>query len=269
VGVDELSVALRALSFVALLQAAGMAIFLALFRADLGSHEAQLRRLARISAAAALLLTIGHYFMEAARMSGDFAGVFDPSMQKLVWDSPARDAFILRVAGLLLLLNARSAIVGAGLVIFAFTRIGHTATHSPRWVLAALLCFHLGVVAFWFGALVRLYRATSSRLVERFSKFALWLVPGLFVAGVALAALLLPDVTALWSDYGRMLLLKVLGFVVLMALASVNKWRLSPGLARGDTHAAATFRKSVAAEYVLIVGVLAVSAWLTTFYSPD
>jgi putative copper export protein len=110
---------------------------------------------------------------------------------------------------------------------------------------------------------------TAATAINAFSAMALWIVPMLFVAGVALAALLLPDLATLRTTYGQLLIVKVAGFVLLMGLAALNKWRLGPPIATGDVRVASVFRGSLKAEYVLIAGVLSVTAVLTSLYSPD
>lgn len=281
-GADVLSVIARALSFVGIFQAAGIAIFGALFGRELARTGATLHRVGVASALIALVCVLIHYALEAARMSGELSGVMDSSLQNLVLHSSASTAMALRVAGLVLIAaglrfakNA-PALIGAALVLIAFLTVGHTTEHSPRWLLAALLLFHLTAVAFWFGALVPLYvvtsregAATAARVVARFSSIALGLVPALAVAGLALAVALLPDLAALTSPYGRLLSLKAIGFALLMALAAINKWMLGPDLARDDANVRRSFCRSLSAEYALIAAVLAVTAAMTTFYSPD
>ena len=71
------------------------------------------------------------------------------------------------------------------------------------------------------------------------------------------------------TGYGISLLAKFAGFAVLMGLAAVNKWRLGPAIAGGDARVLASFRRSLAIEYVLICAVLSVTAVMTTFYSPE
>ena len=68
---DILSVVLRALSFVLLFQAAGIAIFVAAFGRRLASARRVVVHLGQISALAATALVAGHYALEAARMAGD------------------------------------------------------------------------------------------------------------------------------------------------------------------------------------------------------
>ncbi len=274
---DGLSVTLRALSFIALFQAAGIALFSAFFAHQLTTTRATLRRIGTRSAVVAAILVAGHYVLEAARMSGDLAGVMDPALQGLVLHSSTSAASILRLLGLLLIaIGFRMAgLIGAMLALAAFTLVGHTTDYSYRWLLSGLLFLHLFVVAFWFGALAPLFvvsarepPAVAGRIVERFSSLAIWLVPGLLVAGVVLAALLLSDLAALGTPYGRLLMVKVFGFAVLLGLGALNKWRLGPAIARNGARASRAFRRSLVAEYALIGGVLSVTAILTTFYSP-
>jgi copper resistance protein D len=282
---DALSVIARALSFIGLFQAAGIAIFIALFGADLSRAAESIRRLGFATALVAIVFVLAHYTLQAARMGGELASAMDGSLQSLVLHSSESAALAMRVLGLMFLVVAlrfnrakSSALIGIGVVLtlLGFTAVGHTTEHAYRWGLAAVLLVHLIVVAFWFGALAPLYLltsrespATAARVVERFSSIAVWLVLGLALAGLALAVALLPNLAALTTPYGRLLLLKIIGFSLLLALAAMNKFLLGPALASGDVRAHQSFRRSLMAEYVLIAAVLAVTATLTTFYSPE
>jgi putative copper export protein len=168
------------------------------------------------------------------------------------------------------------AVTGAVLVAVSFTLMGHTATSSRRGILAQLLLAHLLIVAFWFGALwplclitLRESRERVARVVGLFSWAAIWLVPLILVAGVAMAVILLPDFAALRRPYGELLIAKSALFAVLLGCAALNKWRLGPGLSSGDPQAGRSFRRVVIAEYSLMVIVLAVTAVMTTFFSPE
>jgi copper resistance protein D len=283
--VDGLSAALRALSFVALFQATGAAIYLACFGGLLVNTRRAIRRLALVSALVAIVLLVLQYLLEAARMGGELASVMDRELQTLALHSPAAVALAVRVAGLVVLalaLRIKSkpsialAVAATSIVLLGFTLMGHTVSHSPRWLLMTLLLAHLLVVAFWFGALVPLrlaasYEAprTTGAAIEAFSTAATWIVPALFVAGLALAAVLLGSVAGLRTPYGQLLIFKVVGFALLLGLASLNKWRLGPAVASGDTRCTRNFRRSLQLEYVLIAAVLTVTAVMTTFFSPD
>jgi copper resistance protein D len=282
---DVLSVVLRALSFVLLFQAAGVAIFVAVFGRRLASSRGRVRRLGQAAAFAAMVLVAAQYTLEAARMAGELSGMLNPSLQEMVWNSSSRAALICRLLGLLLIViglqgaSARWSIVavgGAVLATLAFTLTGHTSVNAHRVALAGLLMVHLLVVAFWFGALWPLCLASSretpteaSDIVERFTAVATWLVPAILLAGIAMAVLLLPNVSALSAPYGELLIAKVVGFAVLMALAAANKWRFGPALAQGTVQGGRRFRRSVAIEYVLIVAVLTITAVMTSYFSPE
>jgi putative copper export protein len=282
---DVISVILRALSFVLLFQAAGVAIFVAIFGRRLASSLVAVRRQGQAAALAAIVLVAAHYALEAARMAGEMSGMWDPTLQGMAWNSPARAALICRLLGLLLIAvglrraNVRWTILavgGAVLATAAFTLTGHTSVNVHRAALAALLMLHLLVVAFWFGALWPLYTASlretparASDIIERFTAVATWLVPVILLAGIVMAVLLLPNVSALGEPYGELLIAKVIGFAVLMGLAAANKWRLGPALVHGPVQSGLWFRRSVAAEYVLIAAVLTITAVMTSFFSPE
>lgn len=284
--IDTVSIVLRALGFIAAFQTAGMAIYLSLFHNGLGTALIRSHRRTGTGAAmAALALTAAHFCMEPARMGGAFSSIADPLMQELALNSPLAKALAWRMCGLLFLVLGLAisrgigrliALVGAALVFVSFTQVGHTSTLSPRPVLGGLLLIHIAIAAFWFGALLPLRSATRSEpperaahIVERFSRIAIWLVPVLFAAGLGMAALMLGSWKLAASPYGRLLLLKVTLFGVLMALASLNRWRYSPALATGNQAAVKSFGRTVVAEYALIAIILAVTATLTTLYSPD
>ena len=283
--IDILSVSLRALAFVALLQAGGIVLVYALGQPELPATEPALRRIGIFSALLAVIVLVAQYALEAARMSGELGGALDPALQGVVLRSAGSVTLSWRVLGLSLIVaalrhrGAERSLAGAiGVVILlaSFTLVGHTANSALRWLLSPVLLAHLCAVAFWFGALVPLYLVsahepaeTGARVVAQFSARALWLVAALFAAGVVLAAGLLPDLAALRRPYGLLLLAKVTGFCALMLLAALNRWRFGPALRSGEAAAGRRFRSVVAAEYALMVTVLCVTAVMTTFFSPE
>ncbi len=285
---DVLSVALRAVSFTLLLNVAGIPIFIAAFGRLMPSAVPAVKQLGWKLAVGALVFVVGHHALEAARMTGEMSGVMDPAMQKMALLSPAGAAFAARVLGLVLVaVGLRRAaplptgmrgplviaLVGAIISTTAFTLVGHTSVPPHRFAAAALVTVHLLVVAFWLGALWPLYLvakkeqpAVTARVIDSFSLAAAWVVPLILLAGIGLTALLVPSLAVFRQPYGQLLLVKVSLFAVLMAMAALNKWRFGPACAAGNT---AAFERTVVIEYVLISIVLAVTAALTTFYSPE
>jgi putative copper export protein len=280
-----LSVVLRAVSLVFMLQSAGIALFLAVFQRWLIGSSEFIRRLGRWSAVCALVAVICHFALEAARMAGELSGIGDWSLQRLALTSSGGAAFGIRLLGLLGVAvglrgegraSMTAAVLGAALIALAFPVTGHTAVHAERWLLGMLLTAHVLIVAFWFGALIPLYLVSSRQgpqtvgpLVQAFTAVATWLVPGILLAGLVLTVALVPGVAVFRQPYGQLLIAKLTGFAALMALAALNKWRLGPAISRGDGTALLRFRRSVAAEAWLIVGVLAATAVMTTFFSPE
>jgi copper resistance protein D len=282
---DILSVVLRAAVSVLVLQASGIALFIAIFGERIPASGAAVRRLGRISALLAVAAVLAHYLLEAGRMAGELVGIASGELQGVALRSPAAAEAALRILGLALIaaglrgtgaLAGALGVVGATLAAVALTLTGHTSVSPERWFLSVALAMHVLVVAFWLGALLPLYVATrreqaphAAMLVAAFSATATWIVPALFVAGAALAAGLVPSLATFARPYGQLLLVKIGGFALLMALAAMNKWRLAPALARGVPHAAPALRRSIAAEYALIVCVLLATAVMTSFFSPD
>ena len=283
--VDVLSVTVRALSFLTLFQAAGIALFLALAGPELPDTGPTLRRIGSLAALSAAVFIIAQYLLEAARMSGELGGVLDPTLQGILLRSAASATLFSRLLGLLLImagLRGRGGggrtvgIIGIVTLLTSFTFVGHTSQGPLHWLLSPLLFAHVCVVAFWYGSLLPLSLvssreppATAASIVEKFSARAIWLVPALFLAGLILAVMLLPDLAALHRPYGELLLTKVSGFCALMLLASLNRWRFGPALRRGELAAGRRFRCTVVMEFALLATILCVTAVMTSLYSPD
>ena len=282
---DSVVVVLRAAAFIALLQAAGAALFLFLFRGRLPATGDTIRGLGAAAAAMGAVLIIARYLIEPARMTGALSGVFDGSLHGFLLTSNLGLAQLIRLAGAgivgLALLSStppreRLAVAGALLIAGSFSFMGHTAASDQRWLLGGLLVVHVLAAAFWFGSLIPLYIACgreslsdAGQMIERFSRIAVRTVPLVFFAGLGMAVFLLPSLASLGSPYGLLLIAKVLFFAVLMGLACLNKYRLGPAVASGHAPSRAFLRRSVAIETGLIVIILAVTATMTTLFSPE
>jgi putative copper export protein len=286
VAADLLVVGLRALSFVAIFQAAGAAIFVALvgMRLD-GAAAERLLTFTRVAAIAALVLTVLTYVLTPARMAGNLGATFDPSLESLQLRSNTGGANIARVVGLALLvmsldrvsrLNTLAAAGGAALALLSFALMGHTAIHPLRWLLAPLLLVHVGVAAFWFGALwplaslVRTEPADrAAAVVATFSQHASRLVPLVLICGVALAVIFIRSWAELLTPYGALVLAKTASFGVLLAIAARVTWRAAPRIAAGDPTADRWLTRAVRVEWGLLAAVLMATAVMTTLFAPE
>ena len=141
---------------------------------------------------------------------------------------------------------------------------------DPRSLAVPMVVLHVLAAAFWAGslwplavALRRLPGREAAAVVRRFSTLALLAVPLLILAGAALSLLQAqgsPDPLA--TPYGQLWLGKLGCALLLLGLAALNKLRLTPALARGDTGAPRALRRSVAVEAALMLAVVALTAAL-------
>ncbi|ROO50749.1 copper transport protein [Micromonospora sp. Llam0] len=183
---------------------------------------------------------------------------------------------------------------GAGLALGALALVGHTRSFGPVWLTLGSDLLHLVTAAVWLGGILGLGYLLSRRaappaggsvdtpaggsvgapsavqragIVARFSQTAAFLVALLAVAGVLLGWRIVGSWSALFgTTYGLVLLGKVAAVGVLVGIAGWNRYRLVPRTRRPDTETAAlrSLRRTVRAEAVLLVGVLAVTGVLVT-----
>lgn len=141
---------------------------------------------------------------------------------------------------------------------------GHAWTAPSRALAVASDAVHLGAVAVWIGGLVALLvalrrAADPVRLSVRFSALALVLV-ALVAASGAISGLeqvrTLDGLTS--TSYGQLLLAKVAGVAVLVAIGWANRTRLVPLVRRS----VAPLTRSLRVEAVVAGAVLALTAAL-------
>src|SRR6266436_3475607 len=218
--IDLAWVALRAASLVLLFQGAGAALFTAAFAHRLTRSAPAIRRTGVRAAA--------QYLFEPVHLAGEWAGIADASLHRLVLSSSTGAALAVRAAGLAGVAIALrreglaakiTGVAGCLAAVGSFALTGHTALDAHRLWLAPLLLIHLILVAFWFGSLWPLRqlcalepREQAARVIEVFSSGALGLVPLIPQAGAGIAAVLLPDFAALLAPYGLLLSAKLLLF---------------------------------------------------------
>jgi putative copper export protein len=281
---DWLWLALRAAGLALTLQAAGAALFGAGFGGGLTAAAPAVDGVRLRVTFAALAVLAMQALVEPVHLADAWSGLADTHLLRLFLGSSTATAIGVRFAGLICLVLALRrptlhrqalALTGALAVVGSFLLTGHTSVDPQRLWLAPLLFIHLSIVAFWLGSLWPLRqvlsleaRTAAAQVVAAFSVAAIWLVPVIALAGASMAVLLLPDVAALWQPYGRLLLVKVALFALLMGLAALNRLRLTPALAQGERQAPARLGTSIALEYTLICATLVVTAVMTGSYSP-
>ena len=237
---------------------------------------ARTRTLSRWAAAVALLASLLRLFAEAQTIGGSTWP--EPSLLlQLVTETGFGTGLLLRVAlvsALLLVLRLpatrASAPISAGLALGAVASLalaGHAAAADRTTAAGDVL--HLLLSALWLGGLLPLAlvlrglaqdaaaAADQGRAVcRRFSALGILCVGGLALTGVLNAWSLVGSIPGLLgTSYGRLLLLKIGLFLLMVALAVTNQQRLVPAL--GETRAARHLARNAALEAFLGLLILA------------
>ncbi len=207
--------------------------------------------------------------------------------QKLVWETglgtsyglTAMTAMVALFAGLFAFEatpRARShimarmlslaALVAAGL---ALALSGHASNAAPQLLTRPSVFVHVVCVAFWIGALLPLIAAVQAGEggpLARFSRVIPYPLAALVISGGILAVAQLDRVDALWTtSYGIVLSCKIAAVVALLALAALNRFVVTPRYQHGDATAAGALARTMAAEFGLVLMILAlVGLWRFT-----
>ncbi len=153
------------------------------------------------------------------------------------------------------------ALAGVGLSLAAS---GHAATAPPEWLTRPVVFLHGTAVAFWLGALLPLVavlrRPQPLPIVNRFSRAAIPVVGVLALTGLVLATIQLESIAALvTTKYGLILSTKLALVAALLGLAALNRFRLTPELAKNE-NATRPLVRSILLECALAAGILCVVA---------
>lgn len=240
-----------------------------------------------------LILSIAAFLQTAATMSGTPLTAIDrETLSFLLWETPLGMAFIVRTTLLAAIIalgwsnRAREALLMlSGVALGTLAWAGHAAASegvSGLWHRIADVG-HLLAAGVWLGALVilaacvfRPMRAPAER------QLAVAALAGFSTTGsIVVAILLLTGIVNLLSiigsqgvpnmpatTYGLLLLIKLALFSMMLGLAAINRWRLTPLLVADSDGAAASvqrhLRVSILLELSLALTVLALVAWLGT-----
>ena len=156
-----------------------------------------------------------------------------------------------------------AAMAGVGL---SLSTSSHAATAAPEWVTGPAVFVHGVAVAFWVGALAPLLalsrKGTGVVLpaLLRFSRVAVPVVGALALTGFGLAIVQLESFGALiGTRYGIILLVKLTLVAILLGLAALNRYEVTPSLA-ADPSDPWPLRGVLLLECVAVLLILAVVA---------
>ena len=160
------------------------------------------------------------------------------------------------------------ALAGAGI---ALALSGHASNAEPRWINRPAVFVHGVSMALWVGALLPLWLAVREReqgdaTLARFSRIIPVPLALLAASGLWLATVQLGRIDALWTtDYGRVLIGKLIAVGALLGLAAANRYRLVPRFHAQRAVAARNLRVSIGLELAIAAAILAlVAVWRFT-----
>lgn len=283
---DSWLVLTRTLHYAALMQLLGVFVFLRLVQPEASPRlRRRLRGLAWASLALAVLSAFGWLALEAAAMSGDpLRLIAADGALGTVWretrfgvNTQIRAALAL-AAALALLLPGRERRWREGLLMLlgaamlgGVAWVGHGAAVPGRLGDLHLAddVLHLIAAGCWIGALLPLTlclaearggaeAATAGPAVRRFSRLGYGTVGTVLASGLVNAWFMVGSPALLVGTlYGRLLLGKITLFLVMVALAAVNRLWLAPRLGRSPAGAAALQRNCLL-ELGLGLAILAI-----------
>jgi putative copper export protein len=282
---DGITVIIRALYYIATVGAAGLGLFAIGFGHRLEPEDAgRLHRTLLGAIAAGLLLSVLALALRVLVLTAG-ASIFNADVWAAVMRSRIGDAFWLRAAGLLLLtaatttwrIGSAGTAMGALLVVASYAAMGHSMLFAPRQEIAALVVIHLTVVAFWVGSLPPLLwvaqrhdGASAARLVQDWSKAAIWAVSAMIATGVMLSWYLTLRMDRIFDAWhGWALAWKVLAVLAALGFALWNRQRHTPALARGDAGAGAGLAASIRLEMLLVALAFYAAAEMVSVHPVD
>lgn len=278
------SITVKFLLYLGVLKSVGMVLSIHLFNSHLNGLQSQLKRSIVLFAFIALVASVFSFSLRGADLTGDISGMTDPEILGILWQTPVGSALLFRLVGLVLfiiclLIGGIASISGlfAGLLtLWSFAEVGHVLS-GELWWLKIVLFTHLLSGCFWVGILRPLALLTldekqldlAASLGEKFGKMAITIVPVLILAGLVLAYFLVGSLSNLFTtSYGLVLFTKVVLVGVLLVLAAANKLRFVPAMQQGQQLAAQKLIKSIRLEWMVIMGILLVTAVLTSVLGP-
>ena len=160
----------------------------------------------------------------------------------------------------------RFGLVALPLAAAAFAASGHAANAAPVLLMRPTLFVHAACMLAWIGALAPLWHLlgrdpqAAARLLPRFTTAILPVFLLLLASGTGLAVVQLGSIGAIWrTQYGAVLAAILTLVAAICLFAAWNRHALTPALLRDPPAAAPRLRRSIAAEALLALLVLAVA----------
>jgi len=262
--------------------------------AALASFDRWLARVLRASALVMLVSALAIVPCIAATMAGEASAALDPATVAAVLSATAFGrvwcwhllfaALLLISAGTAMHRHALT-LTWAALALASLGWVGHAAG-GGGWIgigHEVNQSAHLLAAGLWLGGLLPLgwllgrarraaddgFVALAREALPPFSQMGYCAVAAIAVTGAVNTVLLVGGFGALFNTaYGRLLSLKILLYLAMVAIALRNRFRLMPHLAGGHTGTESALYRSVVVEQAIGLAILAAVSLLGTWPPP-
>ena len=271
---------LKFLSYIVSFFASGTVLFYFHFQKPLTTEtKIYCHKLTQKLAAFGILISILLFLSVAGNLGGDLVSAFDTNMLSLAIQTNLGKSSAVSLLGFTILLifagttglfNSLIKIFAGGFILMSFVLVGHSTLNG---LLTQLLIYiHLIGISFWIGSFLPLLNiGRMGNAVElhdvavKFGNLAIVYVASLLAAGLVFSYILLGDLTLLFtSNYGNILLIKMVFVILLLGLGALNKYRLVPMLIYNFTAGEKRLSRSIYIEMILVLGAFFVTSILTT-----
>lgn len=161
--------------------------------------------------------------------------------------------------------------IGLFLLVFGYSKVGHSV--STNWFIRLALLIHIVVAAWWVGSLLSLLWVSKAEhtkqakyVLECFGQLAMLPIVLLLIFGGLMAITYMGNNNWLSFHYGQALLVKVAFVIVLLFLALHHKHHRVPALMNATSIMG--MRRSLMAEILIMLGVILMTTYLSTFIGP-
>ncbi|SQH76495.1 putative copper export protein [Shewanella benthica] len=256
-----------------------------------------------------LAVTINFFIQVASFAETGLAGMWDPLMTEILWQSSVGGSVSWRIAGFVLVLLAtfmpvkktglpRHSALGLLLVAtlclaYSFTLIGHSADMDDlgKWLVA----LHVVAIGAWIGSLIplwtkcgRLEAQSLKNVMDLFGKLAIFIVTLVVITGLILLSLLFQSPGEfIDTGYGRAILTKLFIISAILAIAALHKFSLVPNLVdnglesgslavklsskpkQGEANSVGILQRSIGVEILIAALILTTTAVLSSVLGPQ
>lgn len=226
----------------------------------------------RLFIASLIIGAISKLLIANAQLAGSLSQIFNQDSWGWVWQSNGTQFLVFMagasfaiIASLLKSNVSRRSLSALSVIILSagFAASGHTQAVENMPLLPLWVIPHILIAGFWIWAPVSLWPATSVSdkdiiaRTERFSLFAIWAVPFLFITGLYLLWRLSGNLLNIGSTlYGRLLFVKLVAALMLLGVGAFNKLRIGAHLRQSPLVGRVALSKSLRLEALLFLLVL-------------